>query len=126
MLSADSPPGLTTRGFNSATTPRCAAMNCADGKGSPPVSLAERQAYRKQALDLLAAELASPAKLAASDREFVDAVLREWLADNDLASVRPPKTADLPPEQRKGWEEFWAKVKSLIKATELAERFQSP
>ena len=103
-----------------------AAMSCADGKGSPPVSLAERQSFRKQALDLLVAELTPLAKLAASDREFVDALLRQWLADNDLASVRPPKTADLPPEQRKGWEEFWARVISLSDSTVPSERSESP
>ncbi len=91
----------------------CAAVNCADGKGSPPVSLAERQTYRKQALDLLAADLAALPKLAASDPEFVHKTLRHWLVDGDLESVRPPRTANLPPEERKGWEELWAKVKSL-------------
>ena len=49
----------------------CAAMNCADGKGSPPVSQTDRQAYRTQALALLAAELALMTKLAISDRQFV-------------------------------------------------------
>jgi hypothetical protein len=33
-------------------------MNCADGEGSHPVPMAERQTYRKQARDLLAADLA--------------------------------------------------------------------
>ena len=95
----------------------CAAMICADGKGSPPVSLAERQTFRKQALDLLAADLAALAKLAASDREFVHKALRHWLADGDLEGVRPPRTADLPPEERNGWEELWARVNSLKAAT---------
>ena len=49
----------------------CAAMNCADGKGSPPVPVADRPSFRKQALDLLNADLAELTKLAASDREFV-------------------------------------------------------
>ena len=113
MPSADSPPGPTTRGYTSATTPRAPPCSCADGKGSPPVSLAERQTFRKQALDLLAADLAALAKLAASDREFVRKALRHWLADGDLESIRPPRTADLPPEERSRWEELWASVKSL-------------
>ena len=46
---------------------------CADGKGSHPLPPAERQTFRKQALDLLSAELAGLAKLAASDPEFVQA-----------------------------------------------------
>jgi tetratricopeptide (TPR) repeat protein len=104
----------------------CAAMNCADGKGSPPVSLAERRTFRKQALDLLVADLTVLAKLAASDREFVHEDLRQWLADGDLESVRPPKTADLPPEERSGWEEFWARVKSLSDSTVSSEHSESP
>jgi tetratricopeptide (TPR) repeat protein len=103
-----------------------AAMSCAGGKGSPPLSLAERHTYRKQALDLLVTELTSLAKLAASDQEFVHALLRQWLTDSDFESVRPPKTADLPPEQRKGWEDFWARVKSLRDSTGPSVRSESP
>jgi tetratricopeptide (TPR) repeat protein len=104
----------------------CYAMNCADGKGSSPVPLAERQSFRKQALDLLAADLAALAKLAASDRVFVRQALRLWLKDGDLESVRPPRTADLPPKEREGWEELWARVKSLSDSTASSERSGSP
>jgi serine/threonine protein kinase/tetratricopeptide (TPR) repeat protein len=104
----------------------CAAMGCADGKGSNPVSPAQRQTFRKQAFDLLAADLAALAKLAISDRESVYQVLRHWLADGDLESVRPPRTAGLPPEERTGWEELWARVKSLRDSTDSSERSESP
>jgi hypothetical protein len=101
-------------------------MNCAGGKGSPSASLAERQTFRKQALDLLTADLAALAKLAASDREFVHKALRIWLADGDLEGVRPPRTTDLPPEERNRWEELWARVKSLSDSTVSSERSESP
>jgi tetratricopeptide (TPR) repeat protein len=104
----------------------CAAMNCADGQGSPPASMAQRQAFRKQALDLLSADLAAIAKLAASDREFVHLTLRHWLADGGLKSVRPPRTADLPADERRGWEELWARVKSLNDSIASPERHRSP
>jgi tetratricopeptide (TPR) repeat protein len=91
----------------------CAAMHCADGKGSAPVSVAQRQWYRKQAFEHLAADLAALTKIAASDPEFFLAALHRWRVDRDLESVRPPRTADLPPEERKGWEALWAQVKSL-------------
>jgi serine/threonine protein kinase/tetratricopeptide (TPR) repeat protein len=103
-----------------------AAISCADGKGSPPVPLAERHTYRKQALGLLAADLDALAKLTASDREYVQQLLRLWLTHADLAGVRPPKTADLPPEERKGWEEFWVRVKSLNDSAASFERSQTP
>jgi tetratricopeptide (TPR) repeat protein len=104
----------------------CAAMHCADGKGSPPVSPAERRTFRKRALDLMAADLAELTRLVASDREFVHQELRLWLADEDLENVRPPKTADLPPEERTGWEEFWARVKSLSDSMVSPERPRTP
>jgi tetratricopeptide (TPR) repeat protein len=103
-----------------------AALHCAQGKGSPPVPLAVRQKYRKQALGLLAADLGPLSKLTASDREYVQQLLRQWLRDADLAGVRPPKTADLPPEERKGWEEFWVRVKSLSDSAAASERTESP
>jgi tetratricopeptide (TPR) repeat protein len=103
-----------------------AAMSCADGKGSPSLSPAERRTYRKQALDLLVTELTSLAKLAASDQEYVQIFLRQWLRDSDFESVRPPKIANLPPDERSGWEEFWARVKALMDSTKLSLRSESP
>src|SRR5262249_488789 len=84
----------------------CAAMPCADGKGSSPLPVAQGQWYRKQAFELLTADLAALAKIVASDPEFVLPALRRWLVDRAFESVRPPRTADLPPDERKGWEEF--------------------
>ena len=103
----------------------CAAMICADGKRSPSVALAERQTFRKQAFDLLAADLAVLAQLATSDRLFVHKALRLWLVDGDLEAVRPPRTADLSPEERNRWEAFWARVKSLSDSTVSSEHNES-
>jgi serine/threonine protein kinase/tetratricopeptide (TPR) repeat protein len=104
----------------------CAAMNCADGKGSRQLSLPERQAYRKKAFELLAADLAALTKVAGSDPEFVLPTLERWRVDDDLASVRPPRTAELPSEERKAWEEFWARVNSLSETPVAPERAGSP
>jgi tetratricopeptide (TPR) repeat protein len=91
-----------------------AAMNCADGKGSPVVPAAQRQLYRKQALELLAADLAALEKIAASEPYPVLPIIRRWRMDRDFESVRPPRTTNLPPEERKGWEALWAQVESLL------------
>jgi hypothetical protein len=78
----------------------CAAMNCADGKATHPPPPADRPRFRKQALDLLSTELAGLAKLAASDPEFVQAVLRRWRVDSDLESARPPSVKSLSDSTR--------------------------
>src|SRR5262249_39677578 len=68
------------------------AMNCADGKGrdAPPPS--DRASYRKQARELLTAELSAIRKLAASDKDYVFGKMQRWLVDADLASARNPTT----------------------------------
>ena len=92
----------------------CLAMNCADGKGANAPPPAERPAYRKQALDLLTAELAAIRKLAAADRAFVHRTMQHWLEDEDLASVRDPKAVEqLPPDERDAWKKLWADVRDL-------------
>ena len=103
----------------------CAAVHCADGKGPTSISTAERQTYRKQALDLLAADLVTLSKLGASDQVLVRKTLRIWRADSDLESVRPPRTAGLPPEERNRWEELWASAKSLSDSTVSSQRSES-
>jgi tetratricopeptide (TPR) repeat protein len=104
----------------------CAAMHCADGKGLSPVSIAERPPYRKKAFEFLAADLAALEKIAESDLEFVLPVVRRWRVDHALENVRPPRTANLPPDERKGWEELWARVQALSEPRVSAERSGSP
>jgi hypothetical protein len=97
-------------GYNAA----CMAMNCADGKGMSPPAAAERAAYRKQALELLTAELAATRKLAATDRAFVHRMMQHWLRDADLASGRDPTAVELmPPDERDAWRKLWADVREL-------------
>jgi tetratricopeptide (TPR) repeat protein len=92
----------------------CSAMICADGKGISPPAPAERAAYRKQALELLTAELAAIRRLAATDHAYVHRVTKLWLSDPDLASGRDPTAVELlPPEEREAWRKLWADVREL-------------
>jgi serine/threonine protein kinase/tetratricopeptide (TPR) repeat protein len=92
----------------------CLAMNCADGKGANPPAPAERPAHRKQALDLLTADVAALRKLTAADRAFVHRTVQHWLVDKDLVSVRDPQAVErLPPGERKAWTKLWADVRDL-------------
>jgi hypothetical protein len=92
----------------------CYAMNCADGKGMNALAPVERSAYRKQALELLTAELAAMRKLAATNRAFVHRMMQHWLGDADLASGREPAALEkLPPDEREAWGKRWAEVREL-------------
>jgi hypothetical protein len=89
-------------------------MSWANDKGphSPPP--AERPAYRKQALDLLAAQLAEIRTLGDADRQFVHQMMRSWLGQFEFASVRDPAAvAQLPPDERDAWNKLWAEVRDL-------------
>jgi tetratricopeptide (TPR) repeat protein len=92
----------------------CCAMNCADVKGMNALAPVERSAYRKQALELLTADLAAIRKLAATDGAFVHRTMQWWLGDADLASVREPAAVDgLPQDEREAWRKLWADVHEL-------------
>jgi tetratricopeptide (TPR) repeat protein len=92
----------------------CFAMNCADGKGVNAPAPTERAAYRKQALDMLTADLAAIRKLTATDAAFVHRTMQWWLGDADLASVREPAAVDgLPEDEREAWRKLWAAVRQL-------------
>jgi hypothetical protein len=123
---ARSPSWASNPRFSLRDGAACAAMHCADGKGPTPVPMAERLSYPKQAFKLLAADLDALAKIAEVDPEFVLLTLRRWRVDHALENVRPPRTAALPPEERKGWEELWARVKSLSDPTVSPEHRESP
>ena len=89
-------------------------MWCADGKGAEPTPAAERPALRKQALDLMTADLAAIRKFAATDRAFAHEALDHRLVDEDFASVRDPKAiGQLPPTEREAWSKLWAEVREL-------------
>jgi hypothetical protein len=92
----------------------CYIVNCANGNGANALPLGERPAYRKQALDLLTAELAAYQKLADDDWRFVQVLVRHWLETDDLASVRDPSAIEqLPPDEREAWKKLWADVRDL-------------
>jgi tetratricopeptide (TPR) repeat protein len=91
----------------------CLAMQCADGKGADPTPVAERPALRKQAIDLLAADLAAIRKLAATDRAFAHETLDHWLVDEDFVSLRDKAIEQLPPAEREAWSKLWADVREL-------------
>ena len=92
----------------------CLAMNCADGKGANAPAPAERVAYRKQALGLLAADLAAIRKLLATDRAFIHRTMHHWLGDPDLASGRDPTAVErLPSDASEAWRKLWADVREL-------------
>jgi serine/threonine protein kinase/tetratricopeptide (TPR) repeat protein len=92
----------------------CYALYCADGKGMNAPAPAERAAYRKQALDLLTAELSAIRKLTATDGAYVHRTIQLWLGDADLTSVRDPTALEkLPPEEREAWRKLWAEVREL-------------
>jgi tetratricopeptide (TPR) repeat protein len=92
----------------------CAVVSCADGKGATPLPPAERPAYRKQALELLTADLAATRKLVANDRALVHRTMQYWLADSELAPVRDAAAVErLPPEERDAWNRVWADVREL-------------
>jgi tetratricopeptide (TPR) repeat protein len=98
----------------------CSAALAGCGRGSDaPAPEAERARLRRQSLDWLRAELAGvkdffnadPGRHALQVRGW----LGEWLADGDFAPIRDPKLlAEMPPDERAGWEKLWADVRALL------------
>ena len=81
---------------------------------------AERPALRKQALDLLTADLAAIRKLPATDRAFAHETLDHRLVDEDFVSVREPRALErLPSAEREAWGKLWADVRELRDRTAL-------
>jgi tetratricopeptide (TPR) repeat protein len=96
----------------------CLAMNCADSKGTDVPPASERPAYRRQALELMTAELAAIRKLTVTDGAFVHQHMAHWLGDKDLESGRDPKAVErLPQDERAAWAKLWADVRALRDAT---------
>jgi tetratricopeptide (TPR) repeat protein len=92
----------------------CYVLNCVDDKEASSFTLADRLQYRKQALELLVADLAAIQKLADTDRKFVYRTMQGWLNDKDLESVRnPAATGSLPQDERDNWGKLWTDVRAL-------------
>jgi tetratricopeptide (TPR) repeat protein len=103
----------------------CAAAMAAAGKGKGAAKLddKERAHLREQARSWLQADLALRTRQAASgkpaDKVEVQAKLRHWQRDTDLASVRDKEAlARLPEAERAKWQKLWAEVAVLLKKAE--------
>jgi tetratricopeptide (TPR) repeat protein/serine/threonine protein kinase len=100
----------------------CAAVLAAAGKGEDGDKMddKERARLRQQALGWLRADLALWAKREASGapaaRAVVQAKLRHWQEDPDLAGVRDAAALDKMPEaERAEWKKLWAEAEELLK-----------
>ncbi len=97
--------------FNTA----CFAMKCADETGAGAPEPERRAALRKQALELLTADLAAVRRIMATDTAQVQRIMKTWIEDADLATVRSPKDLErLAPEERGAWEKLWSEVRDLL------------
>jgi serine/threonine protein kinase/Tfp pilus assembly protein PilF len=110
---------LINRRYNAA----CAAARAAAGhdKDAGDLPEAERQHWRKQALEWLGAELAAWAMWLEKNPASKDGLaktLRHWQSDNDLASVRDQNLlAKLTSREQASWRRFWADVNALLERT---------
>jgi serine/threonine protein kinase/Flp pilus assembly protein TadD len=100
----------------------CAATLTAAGQDVEAGSLDSEDAlrWRKQALEWLQEDLAVCTKRIesrkAEDRRLVRERLRDWQWEQKLASLREPnRVAQLPPEERRACQQFWADVAALQK-----------
>jgi Tfp pilus assembly protein PilF len=96
-----------------------ALAGCGQGTDSAALSDTQRLRWRRQALTWLRADLALWTKrLHASkpaDGAAVQATLRRWQHDTDLASLRDDAAlAKLPTEEREACRRLWADVAALI------------
>ncbi len=97
----------------------CAAARAGCGLGKDAPAAADRQRWRKKALEWLRADLALWAKRVEgrSDeaRRQARAALGRWRQSEGLACVRGPEAlAALPAEEREGWRKLWADVDALL------------
>jgi hypothetical protein len=84
-----------------------------------PITDTERRNLRNQARTWLRAELARWAKLLESAgeqrRAVIEATLKHWLQDPDLASVRDESAHNtLPDDERQQWQSLWDDVRKLL------------
>jgi tetratricopeptide (TPR) repeat protein len=103
----------------------CAAAlaGCGVGKDADKLDEKEKARLRGQALGWLRADLLLCAKQLASgkpaDRADVQAGLRHWLVDADLAGVRGSDAlGKLPEAERQSWQRLWQDVEGLLKRAE--------
>jgi tetratricopeptide (TPR) repeat protein len=96
-----------------------ALAGCGNGEDRPRPDGKERARLRRQALDWLRADLAVHRKHLDSgkstDRTEVQAEMRHWRRDPNLATVREPAALErLPEAERRQWQKLWADVTALL------------
>ena len=98
----------------------CSAARAASGDGiDAPADPEKRAELRRKALAWLRADLTihkrQAASTSATERDFAADRLTLWLADGDLASVRPGKLRiETPADERAEWDALWADVRTTI------------
>lgn len=108
----------------------CHAVLTAEGKGIDPLGV-ERPEMRRQARDLLAADLTAWTKLfdqaPEENRAKVHEHMKHWLGDSDLAGIRDAEQLNaLHPDERTVFERLWRDVRALRDRTAPPERLPAP
>ena len=97
--------------------PACAAVQTSFGRGVDPPPAADRERFRRAALDWLTKDLDEcEAKLCESGEKLggeVNAMMRILLDEPLLAEVRGPSIRSLPADERPEWEALWRRVVAL-------------
>ncbi len=106
----------------------CAALLVASGqtKDARPIDEAARADLRRRALAWLRAEVAAWARVFESgspaERATALSVIRWWIRDTDLATVRGADAlARLPETERKDWQAFWGEYEALMRKGDQAQ-----
>jgi hypothetical protein len=91
-----------------------------DSVAFPPAAEAARARLRRQAWELLRAEVATQAKRLSSGSPAEAAAARQVLETLGsfpaLAGVRNPALASLPEPERQIWQAFWEEVERLLRS----------
>jgi serine/threonine-protein kinase len=100
----------------------CAAAlaGCGQGKDDPPLDVAAKARWRKQAIDWLKADLTAWSKILDSGppqaRQAVSQALQHWKADADLAGLRDEAAlAKLPPDEQATCRALWSEVDGILR-----------
>ena len=106
-----------------------AAALASSGKGHDAGKLNddERTRLRRQALGWLRADLATYAKQLpaanAHDRTMLQKQMERWRRDDDLIALRDAAAlARLADDEREAWQQLWAEVETLLRATRGAKK----
>ena len=103
--------------FHAAAT--AALAGAGTGMDVPPLDVAGKARWRKQAKDWLNADLAALSKISESGspqaRQEVFVTLQRWKIATDLKGIRDePALAKLPPDEQKACRALWVAVDALL------------